>query len=210
MKKKLIIALAAVAVLAAIIGLILAFGNRAPAQTVPAAQTADPTPAPSVKPTQAASPEPTQLTPPVASPVPTDQVEVEEATDADGRTGRRFVIRHADGTVSEFWIYNEEDDDPAPSEEPQPTENPQPTTTPLPSPKPQSSPQPTDDPSAELVQAAAEYEWFMALSPAEQAQYSMSFEPYEAFFEWFNGVKSAYETLHKGIEIGPGDYIVVD
>ena len=57
---------------------------------------------------------------------------------------------------------------------------------------------------------AAEYEWFMSLSPQQQYEYSMTFDPYELFFDWFSAAKAAYEALREVIVLGPGDYIEVD
>lgn len=48
------------------------------------------------------------------------------------------------------------------------------------------------------------YEEFEALSPAEKRKYQESFGDIEAFFNWYDAAKAAYEKEHPPIIIGGG------
>lgn len=74
---------------------------------------------------------------------------------------------------------------------PKPTE-PKPT-----QPKPTEPSDPVDSDSD-----LTEYERFQNMSPSEQQAYMDSFPSIEAFFEWYNAAKAAYEAANPPIEVG--------
>lgn len=49
-----------------------------------------------------------------------------------------------------------------------------------------------------------DYETFTAMEPALQRQYMESFESMDAFFEWYNAAKEAYEQEHPVLDVGDG------
>lgn len=67
--------------------------------------------------------------------------------------------------------------------------------------------QPNQPAETEPVQVPAgeiDYETFVALEPAVQREYMESFESMDAFFEWYNTAKEAYEQEHPAIDVGDG------
>ena len=78
----------------------------------------------------------------------------------------------------------------------------QPSSTPATQPTtPSSVPtQPSTPPTDETK--PMDYLTFQAMSGAEQRAYQESFESLDAFFEWYNTVKEAYEKENPPIEIG--------
>ena len=91
-----------------------------------------------------------------------------------------------------------------------------PTATPDPSAKPTASPTasakpvetPTPAPGSDEA-LAAEFERYNALSNDAQIEYFETFESPEAFIEWYNSVKKAYDIVHPPIVIKSGDVIDV-
>lgn len=49
-----------------------------------------------------------------------------------------------------------------------------------------------------------DYETFVAMDPALQRVYMESFESMDAFFDWYNAAKEAYEQAHPSIDVGDG------
>lgn len=49
------------------------------------------------------------------------------------------------------------------------------------------------------------YEWYHAMSGAEQKAFIESFDSIEDFFAWYNSAKAEYEALHPDVEIGDGN-----
>ena len=47
-----------------------------------------------------------------------------------------------------------------------------------------------------------DYETFQNLKPADQQAYMESFNDIEAFFDWYNAAKEAYDKAHPSIEVG--------
>lgn len=85
--------------------------------------------------------------------------------------------------------------------EPEETEEPtEPATEPSESATDPSEPEATED-DGEMT-----YEKYMSLSAAEQYAFMNSFESIDAFFEWFNAAKAAYEASRNEIEIGDGSF----
>ena len=72
----------------------------------------------------------------------------------------------------------------------------QPTTQPT-TPTTGNEPQPVDP-------ATMDFATFQAMTGAEQRAFQESFEDLDAFFEWYNAAKEAYEKENPSIEIGPG------
>lgn len=67
--------------------------------------------------------------------------------------------------------------------------------------------QPTEPAQTEPVQipeGEIDYETFTAMDPALQRAYMESFENLDAFFEWYNAAKAAYEQAHPSIDVGDG------
>ena len=67
---------------------------------------------------------------------------------------------------------------------------------------------PSEDEKTEIDSSAEElsdYEAFQAMSAEEQQAFIATFEDMDAFFEWYNRVKEAYEAANPPIEIGDGD-----
>ena len=67
--------------------------------------------------------------------------------------------------------------------------------------------QPTEPDETNPTQAAegkSDYELFMDMEPAQQREYMESFESMEAFFDWYNAAKEAYELAHPPIDVGDG------
>ena len=54
------------------------------------------------------------------------------------------------------------------------------------------------------------YEKFMAMNATEQQAFINSFPTIEAFFEWFNAAKEAYEASRNEVEIGDGSFDIGD
>ena len=54
------------------------------------------------------------------------------------------------------------------------------------------------------------YEKFMSMSAADQQAFMNSFPSVEAFFEWFEAAKEAYEASRNEIEIGDGSFDLGD
>lgn len=89
-----------------------------------------------------------------------------------------------------------------PPKDPKPTE-PKPTT-----PKPTEPTKPTEgDPSDDYV---TEYERFLEMSPSEQEEYVDSFPSLDAFFDWYNAAKEAYEQANPPIDAGDGNIDIGD
>ena len=63
--------------------------------------------------------------------------------------------------------------------------------------------QPTQ-PTETVPESELDYETFTAMDPAEQRVYMESFESLDAFFEWYNAAKEAYEREHPAIDVGDG------
>ena len=55
-----------------------------------------------------------------------------------------------------------------------------------------------------IPEGEIDYETFVAMDPALQRAYMESFESMEAFFEWYNAAKEAYEQAHPSIDVGDG------
>lgn len=90
-----------------------------------------------------------------------------------------------------------------PTEAPQPTD-PKPTepTKPTETTDPTEGTKPAEDESSDGN--LTEYEQFQNMSPEQQQAYMESFESIEAFFEWLNEAKEAYEKANPPIEVGSG------
>ena len=54
------------------------------------------------------------------------------------------------------------------------------------------------------------YEKFMAMDAAGQQAFINSFPSMDAFFEWFNAAKEAYEASRNEVEIGDGSFDIGD
>ena len=64
----------------------------------------------------------------------------------------------------------------------------------------------TNGPSEEPeVIDPTEYERFMNMTPAEQRAFMEDFDDIEAFFDWYNAAKFAYEQANPAIDVGEGD-----
>lgn len=98
-----------------------------------------------------------------------------------------------------------------PTEAAQPTD-PKPTTPKPTEPTKPTKPTETTDPTEGTKPAEdessdgnlTEYEQFQNMSPEQQQAYMESFESIEAFFEWLNEAKEAYEKANPPIEVGSG------
>ena len=174
------------AVLAVLLILLCAVGCGRKKTETPVAET----PAPTVAPTATPSPAPTPLKPPVVSATPRPQPKTTIVEDPDGGTMRQVEIENEDGSTTTITIRHDDSEGEAAAET-----------------APQESAAPI---SQEIMQMAGEFEWFQALSPEEQYAYSMTFDPYEKFFDWYNAAKEAYDATRQVIVLGPGDYIEVD
>ena len=64
--------------------------------------------------------------------------------------------------------------------------------------------QPTETEPVQIPEGEIDYETFVALDPAVQREYMQSFESMDAFFEWYNAAKEAYEQAHPSIDVGDG------
>lgn len=64
--------------------------------------------------------------------------------------------------------------------------------------------QPTETEPVQIPDGEIDYETFVALDPAVQREYMESFESMDAFFEWYNAAKEAYEQAHPSIDVGDG------
>ena len=94
-----------------------------------------------------------------------------------------------------------------PEETEEPTEG---ATEPEETEKPTESATEPSEPEATEDDGEMTYEKFMALSAAEQQAFMNSFPTIEAFFEWFNAAKEAYEASRNEIEIGDGSFDIGD
>lgn len=63
----------------------------------------------------------------------------------------------------------------------------------------------TNATEAPVDPASMDYAKFQAMSPAEQQAFVESFESIDAFFEWYNAAKEAYEAANPPIDIGSGN-----
>ena len=72
----------------------------------------------------------------------------------------------------------------------------------------QTEPQQTEP--AQIPEGEINYETFTAMDPALQRQYMESFESMDAFFEWYNAAKEAYEQAHPSFDVGDGVIDVED
>ena len=64
--------------------------------------------------------------------------------------------------------------------------------------------QPNETEPVQVPEGEIDYETFVALDPAVQREYMESFESMDAFFEWYNAAKEAYEKAHPPIDVGDG------
>lgn len=65
--------------------------------------------------------------------------------------------------------------------------------------------EPPKNPAQELT-----YQQFKDLPPAQQQEYQESFESIDAFFEWYNAAKEAYDKENPPILIGPDGVVDLD
>lgn len=72
----------------------------------------------------------------------------------------------------------------------------------------QTGPQQTEP--VQIPEGEIDYETFTAMEPALQRQYMESFESMDAFFEWYNAAKEAYEQEHPVLDVGDGVIDVED
>lgn len=70
--------------------------------------------------------------------------------------------------------------------------------------------EPQQSEPAQIPEGEIDYETFTAMDPALQRQYMESFESMDAFFEWYNAAKEAYEQEHPAIDVGDGVIDVED
>lgn len=188
MNKKLI--LAAVAVLALLVAVILLCSRCSDEPTAPsepiagttqstttdaAESTSAPSETPSSESTQTTVNTPSETT--VATTLPTDSI---QAT-VGGDIGL--------------------EDSPFGTEATQPTDTtvPADTTSPSQAIDPEESTAPTQTPSDSLT-----YEAFINMTADEQLAYIESFESDDAFFDWYNAAKSAYDNANSGTELDGG------
>ena len=64
--------------------------------------------------------------------------------------------------------------------------------------------QPAATEPVEVPEGEIDYETFTAMTPTQQRVYMESFESLDAFFEWYNAAKEAYEQAHPPIDVGDG------
>ena len=64
--------------------------------------------------------------------------------------------------------------------------------------------EPAQTEPVQIPEGEIDYETFTAMDPALQRAYMESFESMDAFFEWYNAAKEAYEQEHPSIDVGDG------
>ena len=54
-----------------------------------------------------------------------------------------------------------------------------------------------------ILALAAEYEAYVAMNSTEKATFQNSFSNYDAFFNWYNAARDAYNQAHPPVQISP-------
>ena len=119
-------------------------------------------------------------------------------TDADSTEATESVVIPTKKPSEDGLVDPELDPDKDPAK-PE-TTNPQPTE-PVTEP---SEPEPTKPTESNKPDLSMTYEEFQNLTPAQMRAFEESFESKDAFFEWYNAAKDAYEKANPPIDAGNG------
>ena len=173
----------ALAAVAAAIVLAVTLNNDTPAGNDPGTEAPDAAPSLSGVEDSIFGDEPDETQEPAATDVP-------DVTDAPDATG--------DVTVAP------EDDIPIPDGSTAPESGIQSPNVQVPEYTQPSETEPAQTEPVQIPEGEIDYETFVAMDPALQRMYMESFESMDAFFEWYNAAKEAYEQAHPSIDVGDG------